>query len=183
MAFSRPPKKNQPKEPKEFQEEVIQIDRVTRVVKGGRRLRFRATVVIGNLKGKVGVGVGKSNEVVNAIQKGISKAKKNLISVNIYKETIPHEIKVKYKTAKLIMLPASLGTGLISGGSVRKVIELAGIKNIITKCLGASNRINNAKATILALEKLKKREEKKTQPEKTQQEQEAEKNSKSKITT
>lgn len=142
------------KAPKEFEEEVLAIDRVTRVVKGGRRLRFRATVVVGNKRGKVGLGIGKSNEVMGAIQKAVAKARKNLVNVPITKDTIPHDIKVKFKTAKVLLLPASPGTGIIAGGSVRKVVELAGIKNILSKILGASNRITTAKAAIIALKKL-----------------------------
>jgi len=143
------------KEKKEFQEAVIQIDRVTRVVKGGRRLRFRATVCIGNLKGKVGVGIGKSTEVAGAIQKAISKAKRNLIQVPLDGPTIPHDVKIKFKSSKILLLPASPGTGLIAGGSVRKVLELTGIKDVLSKSLGSSNRVNNAKATIEALRDLR----------------------------
>lgn len=145
---------HQDKPQSEFEEEVIAIDRVTRVVKGGRRLRFRATVVIGNKKGKVGLGIGKSHEVTGAISKAVSKARKNLIIAPIVKDTIPHDVNVKFKTAKVLLMPASPGTGLIAGGSVRKVLELAGIKNILSKQLGASNKITNAKATLLALQEL-----------------------------
>lgn len=160
------------KEAKEYEEEVIQIDRVTRVVKGGRRLRFRATVVVGNRRGKVGIGMGKSNEVTGAIQKGIKKAKKNIINIPIVKETIPHDIKVKYKSAKVILIPAGPGTGVIAGGPVRKIVELAGIKNILSKALGTQNRVTNTKATFRALAMLrpvyveKKVEIKKEKPEK-----------------
>lgn len=145
------------REPKEFEEEVLQIDRVTRVVKGGRRFRFRATVVIGNSKGKVGMGIGKSNEVVNAIQKAVSKAKKNLISVPLVNGTIPHDVEMQYGSAKMILRPASPGTGIIAGGAVRTVVKLVGIQNILSKVLGARNRITNAKAVILALQKLRAR--------------------------
>lgn len=141
---------------KEYQEEVIQIDRVTRVVKGGRRMRFRATVVVGNKKGKVGIGIGKANEVPSSIQKAIRLAKKNLIQVPIIRNTIPHDIKFKYKSAIVLLIPASEGTGMIAGSAVRKVIELAGIKNILSKALGSANRINNAKATFMALSQLKR---------------------------
>lgn len=143
-------------EAKEYQEEVIQIDRVTRVVKGGRRLRFRATVVIGNKKGKVGIGTGKANEVTNAIQKAVRQAKKNVIVVPMRNETIPHDIKIKFGSAKVLLMPASKGTGIIAGGPIRKVIELAGVKNILSKALGGSNKLNNAKATFEALKKLPK---------------------------
>jgi len=145
------------KEVKEFEEEVIQIDRVTRVVKGGRRLRFRATVVIGDKKGRVGIGIGKSNEVTGAIQKAIAQAKKSLIRVPIFNSTIPHEIKIKHKSSKILMMPAGPGTGIIAGGPVRKVVMLAGIKNILSKCLGTSNRVTNTQGAFLALSLLRQR--------------------------
>lgn len=150
-------RKSGPREAKEFEEEVLQIDRVTRVVAGGRRMRFRATVVIGNRKKRVGIGTGKANEVVIAIEKAISKAKKNLITVPIENDTIPHEIKVKFKASRIILMPAKTGTGIIAGGALRKIIELAGIKNILSKCLGTNNKLANAQATMLALGKLKSR--------------------------
>lgn len=143
-----------PKEPSEYEEEVLQIDRVTRVVKGGRRLRFRATVIVGNKNGTVGMGLGKSNEVVGAIKKAIHQAKKNFIHVPLKNGTIPHEVKVKFKSARLIMLPASPGTGIIAGGAVRKIAELAGIKNMLSKIFGARNRITNAYATLEGLKQL-----------------------------
>lgn len=155
MAF-KGPRRGQSPEQKEFQEDVIQIDRVTRVVKGGRRLRFRATVVIGNKKGRIGLGVGKSNEVANSIQKAIAKAKKNIFEIPIYKGTIPHGVKSKFKSSIVIILPACEGTGLIAGGAMRKVVELAGIRNILSKSLGSSNRINNAKAAITGLKELRR---------------------------
>lgn len=142
------------KEPKEFDEEVIQIDRVTRVVKGGRKLRFRATVAIGNRKGKVGIGIGKSNEVTGAIQKAIAKAKKNLIKVHLDGSTIPHNIQYKFKAAKLLLLPAVPGTGLIAGGTIRKVLELAGVKDILSKSFGTTNKVNCSKVAFLALKEL-----------------------------
>lgn len=143
------------KEPKEFDEQVVEIDRVTRVVKGGRKMRFRATVVIGNRKGKVGMGIGKSNEVTGAIQKAVSKAKKHLLNIALDGSTIPHRVQVKYKAAKIILMPAVEGTGLMAGSSVRKVLELVGIKDIMSKCLGSSNKVNNTKAAIEALSNLK----------------------------
>ncbi|MEK7544924.1 MAG: 30S ribosomal protein S5 [Patescibacteria group bacterium] len=150
-------KRSGPREIKEFEEEVLQIDRVTRVVAGGRRMRFRATVVIGNRKKRVGIGTGKANEVVIAIEKAISKAKKNLITVPVENDTIPHEIKVKFKASKIILMPAKTGTGIIAGGVLRKIVELAGVKNILSKCLGTNNKLANAQATIMALGKLKSR--------------------------
>ena len=147
------------REPSEYEEEVLQIDRVTRVVKGGRRLRFRATVVVGNRNGKVGIGIGKSQEVVGAIQKAINQAKKSLILVPLRKGTITHEVRVKYKTAKIFIMPAAPGTGIIAGGAVRKIAELAGIKDMLSKMFGARNRITNAKATLIALKQLKKHDQ------------------------
>ena len=146
--------RGQIKEVREFEEEVIQIDRVTRVVKGGRRLRFRATVVVGNHKGKVGVGIGKSTEVQGAIQKAISQAKKSLIQVPMVGQTIPHRVQMKFKSAKLMLMPACPGTGIIAGGPLRKIIELAGVKDILSKCFGSKNRLSNSQAAIMALAKL-----------------------------
>lgn len=147
-------KSDSQREVKEYDEEVVEIRRVTRVVKGGRRLRFRALVVIGNRKGKLGIGTGKSTEVTGAIQKAISHAKKSMICVTLNGETIPHEVYTKYKSAKLLLMPAGPGTGIIAGGSVRKVLELAGVKNILSKMIGASNKLNNVYATVQALELL-----------------------------
>ncbi len=144
------------KEQKEFEEEVLQIDRVTRVVKGGRRLRFRATVAIGDKKGRVGVGVGKASEVVIGIQKAVSKAKASLINVPITKgDTIPHAVRVKYKAAEMMVMPASPGTGVIAGGSLRKVLHLAGIKNVLSKNIGSRNTLVTAQAAIKALKELR----------------------------
>ena len=143
------------REPKEFDEVVIQIARVTKVVKGGRRLRFRATICIGNRKGKVGIGLGKSNEVTGAIQKAIAKAKKDMIEVPLDGSTIPHDIRIKSKSSDIVLLPAAPGTGLIAGGTIRKVLDLAGIKDILSKSYGTTNKVNNTKATIEALKMLK----------------------------
>jgi small subunit ribosomal protein S5 len=154
---AKPPfnKKGRPvREAKEFDEEVIQIDRVTRVVKGGRRLRFRATVVVGNRKGRVGIGIGKSTEVQGAIQKAIAQAKKGMITVPIIGQTIPHRIQVKFKSAKLLLIPACPGTGIIAGGPLRKVVDLAGIKDILSKSLGCNNRVTNTQAAMIALSQL-----------------------------
>lgn len=144
-----------PREVKEYEEEVLQIDRVTRVVKGGRRMRFRATVILGNRKGKVGVGVGKSEEVIGAIGKAVSDAKKNLINITMDGTTIPHQIQTKYKSAKVLLMPAMEGTGIIAGGPVRKIVELSGIKNIMSKSFGTTNKIACARATIEALKSLR----------------------------
>lgn len=146
---------------KEFEEKVIAIDRVVRVVKGGRRFRFRATVVIGDGKGRVGVGIGKGGEVITSIAKAVSRAKTQMITVPLVGGTIPHEIEVKFSGAQVMMKPASAGTGVIAGGAVRNVVEVAGIHDLLTKSLGSSNKVNNAYATIVALSQLKPLPEKK----------------------
>ncbi len=160
LIMAKPQRKNQGRrrrEPKEFEEEVIQVDRVTRVTKGGRQLRFRATVVIGDKKGRVAYGIGKSSEVQGAIQKAVSKAKKQLIHVPIYNGTIPHSIQVKFKAAKVLLRPAGAGTGIIAGGAVRKMLDLAGVKNVLSKSLGSNNRLNTTKAAYKALATLRER--------------------------
>lgn len=142
-------------QPKEFEEKVIAIDRVARVVKGGRRFRFRATVVIGDGKGRVGVGVGKGSEVMTSISKAVSRAKAAMITVPLRDRTIPHEVSVKFSGAHVLLKPASAGTGVIAGGAVRNVVEIAGIHDLLTKSLGSSNKVNNAYATIQALSELR----------------------------
>lgn len=146
------------KEKKEFEERVIEVSRVSRTVKGGRRLRFRALVAIGNRQGKVGIGIGKANEVVIAVTKAVNQARKNLIAVPIVNDSIPHEVKLKYGSAVVFLKPALPGTSIIAGSSVRPVIELAGIKNILSKIFGSSNKINNVQATIEALRTLRVKE-------------------------
>ena len=140
-------------------DKLVYINRVVKVVKGGKRLSFSALVVTGDGNGHVGIGVGKANEVPLAISKGSAIAKKNLIEVPLSGNTIPHEITVKYGAAKVLLKPAAPSVGVIAGGSIRAVIEAAGIKDILTKSLGSSNKINTAKATILALSQLRKPEE------------------------
>lgn len=140
---------------KEYFEEVLSIDRVTRVMSGGRRLSFRATVIVGNKNGKVAIGIGKSNEVMGAIQKAVSRAKKSMLTVPVVKKTIPHPITYKYKSARIMLMPAGSGTGIIAGGAVRKIAELAGITNLLSKIHGTNNKITNAKAMMKALEVLK----------------------------
>jgi small subunit ribosomal protein S5 len=143
------------REQKEFDEEVLEIARVTRVVKGGRRLRFRATVAIGDRKGRVGMGTGKSSEVVGAIKKAVATAKRSLIHVPITNgDTIPHPIQFKYKAVRMMMLPASPGTGVIAGGSLRKILGLAGIKNVLSKHFGSRNTLVTAQASLAALKTL-----------------------------
>jgi len=141
----------------EFEQKVIEIARVSRVVAGGKRMRFRACVVIGDLKGKLGVGVRKGADVSMAIEKAVRAAKKNLIKVEIVNETIPHEVRVKFKSAKILIKPAPKGTGIIAGGPVRSALELSGINNIVAKMLGSNNKINNVRAVIKALSSFKKR--------------------------
>ncbi len=140
--------------PKEFEETVLQIDRVTRVTKGGRQLRFRISIVIGDKKGRVGFGIGKSGEVIIGIQKAIAKAKRNLIKVPIFNDTIPHLIEGNFKASKVLLFPAPAGKGIIAGGAVRKIMDLAGVKNVLSKTHGSRNKINIAYATFLALQDL-----------------------------
>jgi small subunit ribosomal protein S5 len=140
-------------------DKLISINRVAKVLKGGKHLRFSALVVSGDGQGHVGIGLGKANEVPVAIAKASSAAKKNLINVPIFGTTIPYEIRLKLGAADVLLKPAAPGTGIIAGGSVRAVLEAAGVKDILTKSLGSSNKINVAKATINALASLKIPEE------------------------
>lgn len=139
------------KEPGEYEETTLSVDRVTRVVAGGRRMRFRAVVVIGDKKGKVGLGTGKANDVQSAVQKATSDAKRHMIRVSIVDGTITHEIDTKFKAARLRLLPAREGTGVIAGGSLRVVLEHAGVKNVLSKRYGTTNKLVNAQAVMKAL--------------------------------
>ena len=139
----------------EFEEVIVNIGRVTKVVKGGRRFRFTALIVVGNRNGLVGFGFGKSKEVPDAIKKSVDDAFKNIIKVNLNGSTITHDIEVKYNASKILLKPASEGTGVIAGGSVRPVLELAGVKDILTKSLGSNNSSNVVRATMKALSMLK----------------------------
>lgn len=163
------------REKPEFEQRLLDLRRVTRVVKGGRRFRFRATVVIGDRRGRVGVGVSKGSDVTDAISKAYASAKKSIVTVPIVDGTIPHDISVKLGSAKVLLKPAAQGRGLISGGAVRSIVDLAGIHDITTKSLGTANKLNVARATLIALGKLQRptnlkqktlsQEEKKNTPE------------------
>ena len=143
----------------EFQEQLVALNRVSKTVKGGRIARFAALMVIGDGKGRVGYGLGKAAEVPEAIRKGIEDAKKNMITVSLNDTTIPHEVTGEFGSGRVLLKPAPTGTGIIAGGSVRKVLEAAGIKNIRAKCLRSSNPINVVKATFAGLAELRTAEE------------------------
>lgn len=155
---SRPDRKRgdrRQREPSEFAEATLSVDRVTRVVKGGRRMRFRAIVVMGNRKGKVGLGTGKAAEVQAAVKKAASAARRAMIRIPIVKGTIPHEVDLKFKAARIRLIPAVDGTGIIAGGALRVILDHAGVKNVLSKRYGTRNKLVNAQATMLALEKLR----------------------------
>ncbi len=143
----------------EFDQKLIEISRVTRVMAGGKRMSFRACVVIGDRKGRVAVGLRKGADVSMAINKAVRAAKKSLIKVNLVEGTIPQVVEKKYGGARVLIKPAPAGTGVIAGGPIRAVLELAGIKNVVAKILGSKSKINNVKATIAALEGLLTREQ------------------------
>ena len=141
-----------PAEEKQFDERTLHVDRVARVVKGGRRFRFRALVVVGDRKHRVGIGIAKGADVTAAVTKATDVAKKHMITVPVYKGTLPHETEAKVAGAKILLKPASAGTGLIAGGVVRTILEVAGVSNALSKSLGSTNKANTAYATLAALE-------------------------------
>ncbi|MEK7619531.1 MAG: 30S ribosomal protein S5 [Patescibacteria group bacterium] len=144
-------RRDRPFEEREFDQRIIDIARVTRVMAGGKRMRFRACVVIGDRKGRIGYGMGKGADVTLAVQKAVTNAKKELLVVPISQNTIPHEIRTKYKASRLMLKPAPKGTGVVAGGAVRMALEVAGIDNIVAKIYGSKNKLNNIKAFFQAL--------------------------------
>jgi small subunit ribosomal protein S5 len=146
--------RNAPKEDKIFNEYVIGIDRVARVVKGGRRFRFKALVAVGDGKNRVGVGVAKGMDVQAAVSKATDQAKKQLVTIPVTNATIPHDVEAKVGGAHVLLKPAAPGTGVIAGGAIRSIVGLTGITNLLSKALGSNNKVNNAYATIEALSKL-----------------------------
>lgn len=143
------------REPSEFSEATLSVDRVTRVVKGGRRMRFRAIVVVGNKKGKVGLGTGKATEVQAAVKKAAAAAKRAMIRVPIVNETIPHSVELKFKAARIRIMPALPGTGVIAGGALRVILDQAGVKNVLSKRFGTRNKLVNAQTAMMALGRLR----------------------------
>lgn len=155
------PKRERIEVKKEFEEKILEIKRVARVVRGGRRFKFRAAVVVGNSEGRLGIGIGKGAEVTSAVTKAVAKAKKNMVEIERADSTIPFDIKSSFKSAKVLLKPAKKGTGIIAGGPVRAVVELAGISDISSKMLGSSNKISNMIATFQALKNLSRFKRKK----------------------
>jgi small subunit ribosomal protein S5 len=151
---TRPQRQQGPQEAKEFDERVVYVNRVARVVRGGRRFRFQALVVVGDHKGKVGVGVSKGADVQAAVTKATDVAKKRAVKVHLHRSTLTHEVEGKVAGAKIIIRPAAPGTGLIAGGVIRTVLEVAGIENALSKSLGSTNRVNMAYAALDALTKM-----------------------------
>jgi small subunit ribosomal protein S5 len=154
MAEQRRPRPPRVQEEKQFDERVVYVNRVARVVKGGRRFRFQALVVAGDHKGRIGIGVSKGADVAAAVNKATDVAKKTMVKVSLYKGTLTHDVEAKVGGAKILIIPAAPGTGLIAGGVVRTVLEVVGIENALSKSLGSSNRINTAYATLAALQSM-----------------------------
>jgi small subunit ribosomal protein S5 len=145
------------REEREFDQKIIDLARVTRVMAGGKRMRFRACVVLGDHKGRVGLGLGKGADVSLAISKAAAQAKRDMITIALWEDTLPHQVNVKYGSAKILIKPAPRGTGIIAGGAVRSVLSIGGVPNAAAKMLGSRNKINNARATIIALKQLVRR--------------------------
>lgn len=143
------------REPREFEQKILELARVTRVTKGGKRMRFRACLIIGDRKGRVGMGVAKGADVAMSVEKAFRKAKKNLVTIPLTHETLPHVIDRKFAAAHVLLKPAPEGTGLKCGGPVRVILELGGVPNAVSKVMGSKNKINNAKAVMAALKALK----------------------------
>lgn len=155
---------NYKQEPKEFEETVVQINRISKKTKGGNQIRFSALVVVGNKKGKVGVGNAKAKDVRSAIQKSVSEAKKRLITITMSGTTIPFSVNEKFSASKVLLKPAPPGSGIIAGGPMRMVLEAAGLRDVVGKTLGSNNKISNVKATLAALEKVTELSKKKGRP-------------------
>jgi len=144
---------------REFKEKVVQIRRVTKVVKGGKKMGFRAVVVVGDMLSRVGLGIGKAAEVASAIRKGVEAAKRNLVTIEQVSGTLPHKTIGRFSASKVVLRPAPHGTGVIAGGTVRSILELAGMKNVVAKSIGSNNAINVARATLEGLLSLKNLEQ------------------------
>lgn len=164
MAMKRNAQATAEQQKSEFVEQVVQLNRTSKKTSGGNTMSFSAMVVVGDKRGRVGVGLGKAPEVSEAIRKGATKAKKQFVTVPMYKSTIPHPIEVKLGAARVLLKPAPEGTGVIAGGAVRAVVEAAGIRNILSKVLGTNNKVSNVYATMEALQRLQTREETKKKP-------------------
>lgn len=162
---SRGPRRGGPREVPEFDQTIIDLARVTRVMAGGKRMRFRACVAIGKKNGEFGVGMAKGKDVTLAVNKAVNKAKKNMIKIPIVNKTIPHAIYVKYKAARILLKPAPVGTGVKAGGALRAVLELAGVPNVVGKIIGSNNKITNIHALKIALTSFKKVPERKEKKE------------------
>ena len=147
------------RERNEFDQKVVEVKRVTRVVAGGKRMRFRALVVIGDHKGKVGMGLKKGADVAESVNKAVNAAKKNMVVLPLVNGTIPHALLIMYKSSSLMLKPAKPGSGVIAGGAVRSVMDLAGVKNVVSKMLGSNNKVNNVKAVFAAFSKMKSKEQ------------------------
>ena len=147
------------RERSEFDQKVVEVKRVTRVVAGGKRMRFRALIVIGDRKGKVGMGLKKGADVAESVNKAVTAAKKNMVTLPLINGTIPHQVSIKYKSSSLLLRPAKPGSGVIAGGAVRSVMELSGVKNVVCKMLGSNNKVNNVKAVFAAFRSMKSKKD------------------------